>query len=316
MEENSITTIGIPASSMNFLIEDNISTWNERFIRNCRSRNLALGTIEFYTKKLKGFIGFCNSLGIENLHQITPDVIREFLIALEKKKHKPAGIHCYYRAIRTFLRWYEVEVEPDDWKNPIRKVKAPIVPLEPLDAVSIETIKLLIDTCKDESLTNLRDHSILLFLLDTGVRMGELLSLNKEDVDIFTGTVLIRSGKGRKPRNVYLGERATHDLRRYLKKRQDLNPALWITKQGTRLKQSGLQMMLRRRSAQASVPLPSPHDFRRAFALERWRAGLDILTISKLMGHTSLQVLNRYLKQSGEDLERAAKMSSPVDRNF
>jgi len=50
--------------------------------------------------------------------------------------------------------------------------------------------------------------------------------------------------------------------------------------------------------------------------IERWRAGVDILTLSKLMGHTSLQVLNRYLKQIGEDLERAAKQSSPVDRNF
>ena len=64
------------------------------------------------------------------------------------------------------------------------------------------------------------------------------------------------------------------------------------------------------------MPVPSPHDFRRAFAIERWRAGVDILTLSKLMGHTSLQVLNRYLKQIGEDLERAAKQSSPVDRNF
>jgi integrase/recombinase XerD len=75
-------------------------------------------------------------------------------------------------------------------------------------------------------------------------------------------------------------------------------------------------MLLRRRSKLANVQAPSPHDFRRAFAIERWRAGVDILTISKLMGHTSLQVLNRYLKQVGEDLERAAKMSSPVDLNF
>ena len=53
-----------------------------------------------------------------------------------------------------------------------------------------------------------------------------------------------------------------------------------------------------------------------AGALERWRAGVDILTLSKLMGHSSLQVLTRYLKQAGEDLEKAAKQSSPVDRNF
>jgi len=296
-------------------VDGNILTWMERFLRVCRSRNLAQGTLEFYIKKLKGFTGFRGSLSIENIRQITPDTIREFLVFLEEKGHKAAGVHCHYRAIRTLLPWYEFEVEPDDWENPIRGVKAPIVPLEPLDPVSIETIQLLIGTCKTDSLTNFRDHSILLFLLDTGVRMPELLSLNKEDVDIFTGTVIIRSGKGRKPRNVYLGDRSRQLLRRYLKQRQDFDPALLITKSGTRLKQNGLQMMLRRRSAQADISAPSPHDFRRAFALERRQAGVDILRISKLMGHTSLQVLNRYLKQAGEDLERAAKMSSPVDLN-
>ncbi|MFZ1039943.1 MAG: tyrosine-type recombinase/integrase [Anaerolineales bacterium] len=148
------------------------------------------------------------------------------------------------------------------------------------------------------------------------LQIAELLSLNKEDVDVFTGSVIIRSGKERKPRNVYLGDKSRSILRRYLKRRRDYKPALWIIKSATRLKQSGLQMMLRRRSASANISAPSPHDFRRAFALERWRASVDILMISKLMGHTSLQVLNRYLKKAGEDLERAAKMSSPVDRNF
>jgi len=105
-------------------------------------------------------------------------------------------------------------------------------------------------------------------------------------------------------------------LKRYLKLRSDLNPALWVSRSGERLTETGLRMMLRRRAAQAGTPVPSPHDFRRAFALERWRAGVDILTLSKLMGHTSLQVLNRYVKQVGEDLSMAAKQSSPVDRNF
>jgi integrase/recombinase XerD len=113
-----------------------------------------------------------------------------------------------------------------------------------------------------------------------------------------------------------MGDKTRQVLKRYLKERRDLNPALWISKSGERLTETGLRMMLRRRAEKADVPAPSPHDFRRAFALERWRAGVDILTLSKLMGHTSLQVLNRYLKQAGEDLEQAARQSSPVDLNF
>lgn len=295
---------------------DDLGKWIGVYLRACRARNLAVGTIEFYSKKLRAFTRFCLENDITNISQISADLIRQFLISLNEGGHRPAGVHCYYRSVKTFLKWYERESEPENWRNPINKVDAPFVPLEPLDAVSIETIKAMLETCKRGKLSDARDKASLLVLLDTGLRLTEFLSLNKEDVDPIIGTVLIRSGKGRKPRTVYLGNKSRQALRRYVKERKDYSPALWVSRSGDRLSETGLRMMLRRRSAQAGVPVPSPHDFRRAFAIERWRAGMDILTLSKLMGHTSLQVLNRYLKQIGEDLELAAKQSSPVDRNF
>lgn len=306
----------IPSYQVQVSESDNLLYWLQIYLHACRSRNLSSGTIEFYEKKLSAFLNFCSDLAIMDTTQISADNIRQFLIYLEERKHKPAGIHCYYRAIKTFLKWYEREVEPADWRNPINKVKAPFVPLEPLDPVSIDTIKAMMETCKRGRLSDARDKAALLVLLDTGMRLAEFLSLNREDLDPITGTILIRSGKGRKPRNVYLGDKSRQTLRRYLKERNDYNPALWVIQSGERLTETGLRMMLRRRAAKAGVLVPSPHDFRRAFALERWRAGVDILTLSKLMGHTSLQVLNRYIKQIGEDLSLAAKRSSPVDRNF
>lgn len=306
----------VPTRTLDIYKNDDLRDWIGLFLHACRSRNLAGGTIEFYGKKLNAFIQFCSDVAITNINQITSDNIRQFLIFLEERKHKPAGIHCYYRSVKTFLKWYEREVEPVNWRNPINKVRAPIVALEPLDPVSIETIKAMMGTCKRGQISDARDKAVLLVLLDTGMRLAEFLGLNKEDVDPIIGTILIRSGKGRKPRNVYLGDKSRQILRRYMKERKDYNPALWITKSGERFTETGLRMMLRRRAAKADAPVPSPHDFRRAFAIERWRAGVDILTLSKLMGHTSLQVLNRYLKQIGEDLEQAAKQSSPVDRNF
>jgi integrase/recombinase XerC len=290
--------------------------WAEMFIHACRSRNLAIGTIEFYTKKLKAFIEFCADIAITDINEIRPETIRHFLIYLEERHHKPGGIHCYYRVLKTFLLWYEVETEPDNWANPIERVRAPIVPLEPLDPVSVDTVREMIRTCLPEQLTAARDKASLLFLLDTGVRLAEFLGLNRQDVNLITGTVQIRRGKGRKPRNVYMGDKARIALKRYLRDRNDHNPALWIGTSGERLSATAVRSMLRRRSDRAGVPVPSPHDFRRAFAIERWRAGTDIVTLSKLMGHTSLQILNRYLKQVGEDLEQAARETSPVDLNF
>ena len=303
-------------NSIDIYENDDLGEWIGVFLHACRSRNLAIGTIEFYSKKLNAFFWYCQDLAISRVDQIIPETIRQFLIILEERNHKPGGIHCYFRSVRTFLKWYELETERTDWRNPTDRVRAPIVPLEPLDPVRMDALKAMIQTCKGTGLTDARDRAGLLFLLDTGTRLSEFLALNKDDVNLVTGTIQIRQGKGRKPRNVYLGEKARQNLRRYLKSRKDSNPALWISRTGERLTETGLRMMLRRRAARGNVPAPSPHAFRRAFALERWRAGSDILTISKLMGHTTLQVLTRYLKQAGEDLEQAAKQSSPVDLNF
>lgn len=248
---------------------DDLRKWIGIYLHACRARNLAGGTLEFYNKKLQAFAQFCLEYSIANIGQINAELIRQFLISLNDRGHRPAGVHCYYRSIKTFLKWYEREAEPENWRNPINKVAAPVVPLEPLDPVRVETIKAMLGTCKRGKLSDARDKASLLVLLDTGMRLAEFLALNKEDVDPITGMILIRSGKGRKPRNVYLGDKSRQVLRRYVKERKDYNPALWISKSGDRLTETGLRMMLRRRAAKAGVSVPSPHDFRRAFAIER-----------------------------------------------
>ena len=188
-----IETINRPSSTFNLELyqNDDLQEWVGVFLHACRSRNLTAGTIEFYRKKLKAFLQFCSDQALTNISQITADDIRQFLIILEERKHKPGGIHCYYRSIKTFLKWYELEVEPVNWHNPISKVKAPIVPLEPLDPVSIETIQALTNTCNPGSLLDARDRAALLVLLDTGLRLAEFLGLNKEDLDPITGAILI-----------------------------------------------------------------------------------------------------------------------------
>jgi integrase/recombinase XerD len=94
------------------------------------------------------------------------------------------------------------------------------------------SIKAMMETCKQGKLSDARDKACLLVLLDTGMRLTEFLSLNIADVDPITGMILIRSGKGRKPRNVYLGDKSRLMLRRYVRNRKDYNPALWVARSG------------------------------------------------------------------------------------
>jgi len=155
----------------------------------------------------------------------------------------------------------------------------------------------------------------LLCLLDTGARANEFLSINLEDINQARVDILIRQGKGHKPRTVYIGKQSKRAVRRYLNHRKDDCPALWVTHPrfgSNRLSYDGLREILTRRAGDACVNGSSPHDFRRAFALAMLRNSIDIFTLAKLMGHEGISVLQRYLKQTNLDTENAHHRAGPV----
>ena len=121
------------------------------------------------------------------------------------------------------------------------KIKQPKVDIEPIEPVEVETIRALANSCNKMTFHGRRDRAILLSLLDTGARAQEFLDLDLQDVNLLTGTILIRRGKNRAPRTVFIGKSSRKSLRAYLKHRQDDNPALWINRDGERLKFDGLR---------------------------------------------------------------------------
>ena len=132
-----------------------------------------------------------------------------------------------------------------------------------------------------------------------------------------TGAVLIRQGKGRKPRMVFLGRKSIRAFRAYLHSRHDSNPAMWVSIHGDRMTYAALRCLLRRRAQLGKLTsIPTPHDFRRAFALIMLRNGVDVFALQKLLGHSDLQVLRRYLAQTDQDIQTAHMRGSPVDNNF
>lgn len=300
-------------------IDDYLATWLEAFLIERKARGVSDGTLHYYRMKLRGFSDYCDNHALTNIHQLTPTFIRRYILWLEEQGHNPGGQHAHYRAIRAFLRWFENEVEPDDWKNPIAKVKAPKVPDEPLEPVSFDVVTKMLNACPRDTFTGDRDAAILLCLLDTGARAGEFLAVNLEDVNQARGDILIRRGKGGKPRSVFLGKKSRRQMRRYLKCRRDESPALWVTHPrfgSERLTYDGLRSVLKRRADFAKVDAPTPHDFRRAFALSMLRQGVDIFTLAKLMGHADITVLRRYLRQTKDDTEAAHRQHGPVDNKM
>jgi site-specific recombinase XerD len=291
---------------------DSIPDWANAFYQARKVERVSPHTLTFYKQQLGHFLRFCDGQVISQMGELTPDVIRRFLLAHEESGHNPGGIHAVYRVVKTFLRWYEAEAEPPNWKNPIKKVKAPKLPQELLLPVSMEHVDALLATC-DKSFMGLRDAAIIITLLDTGVRAGELASIKVSDINLITGEVRIQLGKGSKGRIVFLGKNARKIVRRYMRVHPGGN-ALFVAADGERLEYLGLRGVMLRRAKAAGITPPSLHSFRRAFALNCLRSGMDIYTLQRLMGHASLDILRRYLAQTTADLQDAHDKFSPADQ--
>jgi site-specific recombinase XerD len=294
--------------------ETELEVWVDGFLQDRKAQQLSKGTIYFYSKKLELFSSFCQKNSITKITELSPHVLREYLLWLENRGHNSGGIHACYRAIKTFLLWWEDEVEPESWTNPIRKLKAPRLNKQMIQPVSLNDITALLDTCDNSDLGS-RDKAILLCLLDTGVRASELCAMNIEDINRIGTSIFINNGKGGKQRTVFLGKKSRKSMRRYINVRKSHCNALWVTQAGSRLTYWGLRQIIRRRAEKANIPVPGLHDFRRAFALQCLRNGIDVYSLQKLMGHADLQVLQRYLAQTTEDISKAHRMGSPVDNS-
>jgi len=261
--------------------------------------------VGFYLDKLKLFTKYADGIALKRIGDITPQVIRQYLLWLDQRGHSVGGKHAAYRGLRTFLRWYADE---NDLPNsPISKVPAPRVPVVAREGVSPATVHALAKT------GNVRDKAIFYALFDTGCRAGEFLSINVDDLNQATGEILLRETKSKTPRVVYLGKQSRRAVRRYLRHRQDNHPALWITVRSERLSYEGLRYVVIRRAKDMGIDPPALHDFRRGFAVAMLRNGIDLYRLAALMGHKGIHVLERYLKLTNQDVREAHRKHSPID---
>lgn len=194
--------------------------------------------------------------------------------------------------------------------NPALRVREPKAGERDVITLSVGDIRALTDACEGEHAE--RDRAVILTLYDTGIRASELCTAKLEDWSESPATLRV-FGKGRKFRTVPLGRTATRAIRRYVLARRDDSPYLFVGRGQAPLTPNGLLLALMRRGRAAGVHA-NPHLFRHTFAVTYLRNGGDVLSLQRILGHTSLDMVRHYAKLADDDVIERHSHHSPADR--
>ena len=231
----------------------------------------------------------------KDVKHIVTDDIRCYLTEYQaNKKSSKTTIDNIRRILSSFFSW----LEDEDYilKSPVRRIHKVKVGTNIKETYSDEALEIMRDNCVE-----LRDLAIIDMLASTGMRVGEMVLLNREDVD-FNERECVVFGKGNKERIVYFDARTKIHLQNYLSKRKDNNPALFVSLKAPydRLKIGGVEVRLRNFGKQLGLNKVHPHKFRRTLATMAIDKGMPIEQLQKLLGHSKIDTTLQYamVKQS------------------
>ena len=225
----------------------------------------------------------------KNVSEYTTEDIRAYLAVFQRKhKSSKVTIDNIRRIFSSFFAW--LEEEDFILKSPVRRIHKVKTGTQVKEVLSDENLELLRDKCK-----NIRDLAIIDLLSSTGIRVGELVKLNRNDIN-FAERECIVFGKGNKERIVYFNARAKIHLQEYLRTRKDKNPALFVSlaKPHTRLQISGVETRLRELGRRVKLPRVHPHKFRRTLATMAIDKGMPVEQVQKLLGHVKIDTTMHY----------------------
>lgn len=253
---------------------------NAKKLEGCSER-----TIQYYKVTIRHFL----KLITEPIRKITTEQIRQYLVDYQAINNcSKVTVDNVRRNVSSFFSWLEEE----DYilKSPMRRIH------------KIKTTKTIKNTITDEEIERLRDQcdckrdlAIIDLLYSTGMRVGELVRLNIEDID-FNERECVVLGKGDKERRVYFDAKTKIHLQDYLANRSDTNPALFVSLDApyNRLQISGVEVRLRMLGRSLGIERIHPHKFRRTMATRAIDKGMPVEQVQKILGHSQIDTTMQY----------------------
>lgn len=237
---------------------------------------------------------------------ITLPELRSWLVAL-RTTLAPISVAGYVRGLRAFGNWLAADGLAE--ARAFRTLARPRVPHKVIEPLSDEDLRRLLAACGP------RDRAILLLLFDTGLRVSEAAGIRLGDLRP-DGTIKVM-GKGAKERIVPVGSAARTAIIRYLERRGEADPdaPLFRSQSGEALTLNGIQQLLVRLKNRVGIAgRCSPHTFRHTFARSYLVNGGDVFTLQRILGHTSLEMVRRYVALADTDVASRHRAASPADR--
>lgn len=299
-------------------MENEIKALKNRYLEYLEiEKSKSIKTLENYSRYLERFLNFAK---IKNISQLNEDLIRQYRLYLNRfKDHDGRALkritqNYHVIAIRNFLKYLA--------RIGIKTVPAERVELgkqedREVTFLELDELSRLIEAAKGESLDSLRDMAILITLFSTGMRVSELCSLDRDRIDLNRGELSIR-GKGSKIRMVFLSDEAKESIEKYIKKRTDIDEALFIRipkskdfskNSDLRLTPRSIQRIIKKYSIKAGIigKNVSPHTLRHSFATDLLRNGADIRSVQVMLGHASVTTTQIYTHVTDKQLREVHK---------
>jgi len=287
----------------------------KHYLLACKVEGFTPATIINHKVNLNAFVEFIRQeVGLTMVDQVTKDHVLRYLAGCADRGLSQQSIYDYHRDI---TRWFNWMVEQDILdKSPCRLIKAPRFTRKVLEVFTEAQIQRLLLHCGN-TFHGIRDKAVIIMLLDTGLRLKELSYLEIPDIDLETGLIRVRMGKGQRERMVHFGQSARLALLEYLSRREDKNQALWVTPGGFTVGFRGIQQLIKRLKLRTGIigVRVSPHTFRHTFAINYLRNGGDVFTLQSILGHSTLEMTRRYTNTlNQEDAIEKHKRFSPADQ--
>ena len=284
-----------------------IDRYIEKYIRYLEvEKDYSRHTILNYSKDLSEFKAFLGERALETVDYLA---LRKFLSVLRERNLKSRSVSRKLSCLRSFFRFLNREglLKSD----PAKAVSNPKLEKHLPKFLTEEEITRLIESPDMAKLSGLRDRAILETFYSTGMRISELVGLNLEDIDFFSGVVKVR-GKGKKERLAPIGEKALAALRDYTRKRKDNPQAVFLNKNTKRLTDRGVRLILDKYIRLAALREDiSPHSLRHSFATHLLNRGADLRSVQELLGHANLSTTQIYTHVTMDKLKGVYDKAHP-----